>query len=376
MNHYYNPVRTFQGYGCLSALYGLAKEVAKPDKNILLLIWNKDVITIPAFEEFCEKESERVVVRCFSASNPELEQLYQMYLEVKDENIGLIIAVGGGSVLDVGKALCLLCEKQISDMESLKNIIVSKEYGMPSCRWIGIPTTAGTGSEVTCWATVWDSQNNIKYSMDTQNNYAFAAIADTQLTNTLPLKLAVSSALDAVAHAAESYWAKASNSVSRAMALEAIRTIMGRMDELLVNPDGKEARDAMSKGSMLAGLAFSNTRTTACHSISYPLTMRYRIPHGTAVSLLLPPVFRLNYQSIPNAEELLSAVGVKNMDEFEERIISILSAAGYQTRLSAWGAKEEDISELTAHSITKGRADNNPVQLTSMVVHDILKNLL
>lgn len=101
---------------------------------------------------------------------------------------------------------------------------------------------------------------------------------DPELAAGMPIALAVSSALDAAAHAVESYWAKGTNAVSRGLALEAVRTIMSGIDGLLEGTT--EAREAMARGSMLAGLAFSNTKTTACHSISYPLTMHYGIPHG------------------------------------------------------------------------------------------------
>lgn len=161
-----------------------------------------------------------------------------------------------------------------------------------------------------------------KYSVDTQDNYAYAAVIDPVLASSMPVKLAVSSALDAVCHAAESYWAKASNTVSRAAALAAIKIIMENIDGLLCGKE--EAHDAMAQGSMLAGLAFSNTRTTACHSISYPLTMKYHIPHGVAVSMLLAPVMSLNQPYIKNRKELFGAFGVENVSELSEKVTAIL----------------------------------------------------
>ena len=255
-------------------------------------------------------------------------------------------------------------------------MIRTKTYGSPACPWIGIPTTAGTGSEVTCWATIWDSPNKAKYSVDTPQNYAYAAVVDPGLAASMPMKLAVSSALDAVAHAAESYWAKASNAVSKALALQAIRTVMENIDELLANSGSRAAHDAMAKGSMLAGLAFSNTRTTACHSISYPLTMQCHIPHGVAVSLLMGPVLELNQPAIEDLDQLLDAFGVNEPYQVGVRITAILEAAGHPVRLTRWGASEEMLPELVAHSMTKGRADNNPVELTETVVYNILKSIL
>ncbi|MDD3795410.1 MAG: phosphonoacetaldehyde reductase [Lachnospiraceae bacterium] len=378
MNTYFNPVRTFQGYGSLSHLEQLVEQYADPQKSILLLVWHADVLHLEELEQLCIREEKRLLIHCFSASNPELEQLYEMYRITRDKKIGMVIAVGGGSVLDVGKSLCCLYGKgeELSNPEDLRQLIASKDYGSPACRWIGIPTTAGTGSEVTCWATIWDPAKGVKHSIDTQSNYACAAIADPQLIETLPLPLAVSSALDAAAHAAESYWAKAANTVSRALALEAIRIIMGQIDHLLEKPSEREAHDAMSRGSMLAGLAFSNTRTTACHSISYPLTMQYHIPHGVAVSLLLGPVLLLNRPALRDMDALLNAFGLTCPQELGKRITEILAAAGHPVKLRDWGVSEEMLPSLAAHSMTKGRADNNPVQLTEKVVHNILKKLM
>lgn len=372
MNTYYNPVHIFQGYNCLEKLPPLAKKATASGKTILLLVWDESVLSLPGIRNLAAGEA---TVKHFSASNPELEQLYQMYQETRNLDVGLVVAVGGGSVLDVGKSLCCLYGEQLSTVEELRTFIQNKAYATPSCQWIGIPTTAGTGSEVTCWATIWDSKNKIKYSLDTPENYAFAAVVDPQLTDTMPLGLAVSSALDAVAHAAESYWARASNTVSRALALKAICTIISNIDLLLKDSSSKEAHNQMTKGSMLAGLAFSNTRTTACHSISYPLTMQYNIPHGVAVSLLLGPVLELNLSGICDSDALLSAFGVEYPEQVRERVGTILAAAGHPVTLREWGVTAEDLPVLAARGITKGRADNNPVELTETVIHNILKTV-
>ena len=212
-----------------------------------------------------------------------------------------------------------------------------------------------------------------KYSVDTQDNYAYAAVIDPVLASSMPVKLAVSSALDAVCHAAESYWAKAGNTVSRAAALSAIKVIMDNIEGLLCGKE--EAHDAMAQGSMLAGLAFSNTRTTACHSISYPLTMKYHIPHGVAVSMLLAPVMRLNQPYIKNRKELFNAFGVESVSELSEKVTAILEKSGSPAKLSQWGAQESDFEELVAHSMTKGRADNNPAELTAVNVEEILRSV-
>ncbi len=284
-----------------------------------------------------------------------------------------MVAVGGGSIMDVAKSLCCMYEKEIADEDELRILIQEKKFGPPAVRWIGVPTTAGTGSEVTCWATIWDPKKDAKRSLENHDNYAYAALVDSDLTKNIPLKLAVSSALDAAAHAIESYWAKGTNLVSRAMALQAVSTIMENMGELL---SGKaEAHEAMAQGSMLAGMAFSNTKTTACHSISYPLTMHYGIPHGVAVSMLLAPVLKMNAPVVDGMEELFHALHIKDAETLRKYIGYCLKQSGHPNSLKEWGVKREELSHLAELGMTKGRADNNPVELTQEKVLGILESI-
>lgn len=374
MNYYYNPVRTIQGVGCVNNLPDVLKELKLERKKVLLITWNEQIIPKEVTLKLLESDyGFEVKTLLFSASNPTVEQLFETFQATKEYGPEVVVAVGGGSIMDVGKSLCCLYGKEISTVDELRKIIVNKEFGEIKVPWIGIPTTAGTGSEVTCWATIWDPSKEAKRSVENHNNYAYAAIVDPNLAAGMPVNLAVSSALDAVAHAVESYWAKGTNCVSRAIALQAIRIIMGNIEQL-INHDPK-AHDAMAKGSMLAGLAFSNTKTTACHSISYPLTMHYRIPHGAAVSMLLAPVLQMNLLGIEGREALLEALGVKKAEELREKIENILKASGQPTTLKEWGVEKESLSHLAELGITKGRADNNPVEITVENVKVILESV-
>ena len=373
MNSYYNPVHTFLEKGSIGRVPELIQELCPEGGRVLVLAWSETVFELPAIAGLKELPGIALQKRVFLASNPTLEQLFSIYRETADFCPQAVIAVGGGSVMDVGKSLCCLYGKQIPSEDALRTMVQEKAFQTPQAKWIGVPTTAGTGSEVTCWATIWDPSKDAKRSLESQQNYAFAAVADPDLIRQMPLSLAVSSALDAVAHAVESCWARNTNPVSRALALSAVRTIMSQMDSLLAGD--RTACDSMSRGSLLAGLAFSNTRTTACHSISYPLTMHYGIPHGTAVSLLLAPVFRLNRENTERPEEILSALGVKDETELEERIHAILRAASIPDSLEAWKVERKDLKTLAALGLTKGRADNNPVELTPECIETILEDI-
>ena len=372
LNRYYNPVQSFEGPGCTAELTDLLQKMELKEGRLLLLVWSEEVLKLPAFAGLADN-GFTVCSMVFHASNPTVGQLFETYQATREFQPEVVVAVGGGSIMDVGKSLCCLYGKALPDEGSLRRLIAEKNYGRPAARWIGVPTTAGTGSEVTCWATIWDPEQDAKRSVENRDNYAFAALVDPELAVGMPTALAVSSALDAVAHAVESYWAGGTNAVSRGLALEAIRTIMGHMDGLLAGT--LEAHDAMARGSMLAGLAFSNTKTTACHSISYPLTMHYGIPHGAAVSMLLGPVFRLNAPALDRPAPLLEALGVSGADELEGRIRNILYRSGQPATLQEWGAQREDLPHLAQLGLTKGRADNNPVPIDPATILSILEHI-
>ena len=374
MNRYYNPVRTLEGPGSTNQLTGLLEEMGLEKRKVLLLVWSKNVLNNPGVSSLLKPEAGfEIQTVCFEASNPTVNQLFAVYEATRDFSPEAVVAVGGGSTMDVGKSLCCLYGHRIPDVDALREMIREKNYGTPQAQWIGVPTTAGTGSEVTCWATIWDPEQDAKRSVECRENYAWAALVDPHLTEGMPLKLAVSSGLDAAAHAVESYWARGTNCVSRALALEAVRLVMENMEGLLAGR--QEAKEAMSRGSMLAGLAFSNTKTTACHSISYPLTMHYGIPHGTAVALLLAPVLELNAPAVPGLDRLFHALGVEDAAGLHARVRDLLVRSGQPATLRGWGVKMEDLPRLAALGMTKGRADNNPVALQEDTIQALLRSM-
>lgn len=373
MNYYHNPVRLYWDTHCIKYVKDVIGELNV--KKVLLIKWSETALENQAGKELYEAlYGCDVTELVFEKSNPDIVDLYELHQNKKQEKLELVIAVGGGSVLDIAKSFAAILDKEYASIEELRQAIIEKNTGKPACPWIGIPTTAGTGSEVTCWATVWDAEKGSKLSLEDKRNYAYAAYIEPEFTMSMPMKLVVSSALDAVAHATESYWAKAHNMVSSIYALKAISMIMTNL-ELLMEDQKEEYYLAMAEASMLAGRAFSNTKTTACHSISYPLTLRYGIPHGVAVSMLLPALLCMNESKIEQKEDLLEAYGAKTMEEAGQRIITILEKAGISYKLSDWNVKKEELDELAKNCFTKGRMENNPVDLTKEDVVKILENI-
>lgn len=375
MDTYRNPVQVYLGEGCVSQLPGYMEGLSLKNNTVLVLAWGEEVFQNEDIKAVLKSGKYRWILHCFTVSNPDLEDLYRLYENITREPVGLVIGIGGGSILDMAKSLCCLQGEKISTKGQLREKILRKDFSAPDCPWIGIPTTAGTGSEVTCWATVWDREKNSKLSLENQQNYACAAFVDPQFARSMPLGLTVASALDAASHALEAYWAKASNTVSKALALEAISTIMGHMDGLFEADTRYEAQNAMAKGSLLAGLAFSNTKTTAGHSLSYPITLKYNIPHGVAVSLLLAPVMEKNQREIKDIKAIYKAFGCGSILEIEQKIHWFLQKAQIPVSLQEWGAKEGELSELAENGSTTGRIDNNPAALTQEDIYQIMSHI-
>lgn len=372
MDAYFNPVKTILGRGAAASLKDVAEDLGA--RRILVVEWSEKVEELDAFKSLAKGQGVEACFKPFKASNPTVEQLFAFMRECAPFKPDLIAAVGGGSVMDVAKSMCAMGFEGYADAQALREAIAEGRHVQRKLPWVGIPTTAGTGSEVTCWATIWDPSCKCKRSIEDHSNFAKAALVDADLSSALPPALAMSSALDAMAHAIEAYWSRSTNAVSRALALQAIRIVRGSLDYL--SQGVKSAHDAMAKGSMLAGLAFSGTHTTACHSISYPLTMRYSIPHGAAVAMLLGPVLEFNQGSFEYQDALQEALGVGSASGLSDLVRRSMRAAGLKASLSEWGAKAEDIPQIVPLCLTKGRADNNPRALTAEGIASVLRQAM
>ncbi|RLL43829.1 iron-containing alcohol dehydrogenase family protein [Oceanobacillus piezotolerans] len=376
MGNYYNPVRI--KIGTLGVLEDVLKTMKPKCDKMLLLHRGGDFRETEAghalFKILEEYEIEELAVE---VSNPDVEDLYHFYRRIQDFDYQCIIGIGGGSVLDLSKSLAALKNVTIDSVSALRKMIQQKQYveNQSIVPWIGIPTTSGTGSEVTCWATIWDHANGVKLSVDSESLYAHTAIIDPSLTTSLPKSLTASTALDALCHATEAYWSKNSNEVSRVYSIEAIKKIVNHFKEVLDRPTDPSFRKEIALGSLYAGLAFSNTRTTACHSISYPLTLELGMVHGIAASITLGKVMEKNFDSIIESGKLLGAFGVNNPNEVQELIQHFQQIAGFRSKLRDYNANEETIEKVSANAFTKGRMDNNPVALTQEDVKRILLSI-
>lgn len=219
--------------------------------------------------------------------NPELADLKKCLKNLLPESIVQIIALGGGSVIDSAKVLACLFANDIELDILLQSPSDELRASIPL---VAIPTTSGTGAEVTPFATVWDSPTQKKYSLG--NVRPTVAILDASLTLSLPVQETLYPALDALSHSLESLWNINRTEQSQGYATQAIENICESLPQVLEQPKNLLARKMLQRAATFAGLAISQTKTAIAHAISYPLTVRYGVPHGLACSFTLAAILR------------------------------------------------------------------------------------
>jgi alcohol dehydrogenase len=307
-----------------------------------------------------------------ASPDPTQEAIQQAVRFAGPKKIELVIAMGGGSALDVGKVLATLLKNGGSLLEYLEG---KRNIENPSLPLVAIPTTAGTASEVTCWATVWDKEKKKKYSLTHQWMFPDFALVDPVLTVNMPPRLTALTGMDALTHAIEAAWSRNAQPISDVFALRAIKLNRQNLQRAYDHPENLEARTNMSLASLLAGLAFNNTKTAACHSLSYPMTLNFGIPHGLAVSITIKEVIKYNYQVLPKkVMQIVEEFGCSSVEEFSESLSEMMVSLGLPIRLRDLGLKEKDIELLLNEGIHPDRMGNNPVNLSENNIRTILTN--
>ncbi|WP_113926653.1 iron-containing alcohol dehydrogenase [Bacillus sp. P14.5] len=214
---------------------------------------------------------------------PTLEDVRKSLKELKNCKADCVVAIGGGSVIDLAKAISFLCINENSSLNSIPDMKRLERLPL-----IAVPTTAGTGSEATKVTVISDKKMNIKLNPGHYKLIPDVAILDPALTVSMPDSITAYTGMDALAHAMEAYVSTKATPMSNHFALEAIRIIGKWLPEAYRNGDSLEARENMLIASLYAGIAFSNSSTNLVHAAARPLGTRFGIPHGLSVSLLLP----------------------------------------------------------------------------------------
>jgi alcohol dehydrogenase len=304
--------------------------------------------------------------------DPTPEAVEQAIQFARPLKIELVIAMGGGSSLDAGKVVAILLKNNGSLTDYLEG---RKNIENPGVPLVAIPTTAGTASEVTCWSTIWCKKNKKKYSLTHQWMFPNFAIVDPMLTVHMPSELTAHTGMDALTHAIESAWSRNAQPISDVFALRAIKLNRQNLKRAYDHPEDLEARTNMALASLLAGLAFNNTKTAACHSLSYPMTLNFSIPHGLAVSITIKEIIKYNHRVLPKkVMQIVEEFGCSSVEEFSNSLSEMMLSLQLPVRLRDLDLKKKDIELLLDQGINPDRMGNNPADLSGEDIRAILQN--
>jgi len=306
--------------------------------------------------------------------NPTIEEIDEAALAIKPNSPDCILALGGGSSIDTAKSIARLisCKNDVTLSNHFrKQTPFREEDSLPI---FTIPTTAGTGSEVTPFATVWDAQNEKKYSLSGKDLFPKIAFLDPLLTLDQPELLTISAGLDAVSHALESIWNKNANPITISLSTQSLHFSLENLPVVKKEPKNLRARTRMLEASLMAGMAISQTRTALAHSISYPITARYAVPHGIACGFTLPALLRFNAKADDGRLlNLSNALGYSSIDGLIEALSKLCNELDVPSYLFKNVPHIDQMLEILNEMFTPGRADNN---LRSATVDDVKKIIL
>ena len=325
-------------------------------KNILL-ITDKSIRNLgitKELEEVLSKNNINCIVYDETLPNPtidNIESARKLYVESSCE---ALIAFGGGSPIDCAKAVGARIAYPKKTIGKLKGLLKIRRK-IPLL--IAIPTTAGTGSEVTLASVVSDPSIQHKYTLMDFNLIPRIAVLDPSVTVSLPPHLTSTTGLDALTHAIEAYIGRSTTSDTRKKAIEAIKLIFGNIEEAYNNGSNIEARTNMLKAAYLAGIAFSKSYVGYVHAVAHSLGGQYNIPHGLANAILLPIVLEKYGKRIYKKLHKLSIeVGISSKDENKEesarKFIKAIYALNERMNIpkKLKGIKEEDIIIMSKHA--------------------------
>lgn len=368
---YLQPVKIHFGKGRLWEIKTIAKELGLTRG---LLVAGPFFFRSGLAEKII-RESEGMIVASFGeiSPNPDVTEVDACADVIRRENIGFVVALGGGSPMDCAKAAASVALTEDSIRKYHGTGVALPEAHLPL---IAIPTTAGTGSEVTCVSVLSDHANGKKAPIVSEGFYPAAAIIDPELTYTMPPQVTAGTGIDVLSHAIEGYWSKGHQPICDTLAIHAARLVFEYLFRAYENPQDEEAREKMCEASVIAGLAFTLPKTTSSHACSFPLTNIYRIPHGEACGLTLDHFIRINAhgEGGERVEYLAHRLGFTDADALADAVLELKHKMGLRCDLHDLNLSDEQIAELVRIS-RHPNLYNNPVEITDEMLEEIYRTL-
>ncbi|MEW9122982.1 MAG: iron-containing alcohol dehydrogenase [Thermotaleaceae bacterium] len=360
------PTKIRYGVGIIKVL---GEELALLKAKKIMIITDKGLVNVGMVKritDIIEKEGMNFIIYDEIEPNPKDYNVEACAQKAKEESIDTLVAFGGGSPIDAAKAVAVLARQggKARDYQGKGKI---KEDCLPM---ITIPTTAGTGSEVTFSSVITDTQEKFKFTMKSTAIAAKTAIIDPELTLTVPPSITAATGIDALTHAIEGYTANCTEPIAEAVGLYAVEYIAQNIVEAVKHGGNIEARDKMMMGSLLAGLSFSHADVASVHCMAEALGSIYDAPHGMCNAILLPYVMEY---SLPAAEykyaRVARAMGVEEKDDFKAAMKGIEHIKKLSKEIGLPGIKSlnvnpDDFELLAEMSVKNGSNGSNPREIT------------
>ena len=354
----------------------LAGEIQKRGFKKVFLVSDKSLVeagVTAKVEEVLNKANVPYDLYDEIKPNPTIKNVTDGVEACKNSGADLIVAVGGGSSIDTAKGISIvMTNPDRADIKSLNGASDTANKGMPI---IALPTTAGTAAEVTINYVITDEDAEVKMVCVDPNDIPILAIIDSELMGSMPKSLAAATGMDALTHAVEGYITKAHNEMSDMFHMKAIQMIFKYLPSA-VNEKNEEAIEMMGMAQYIAGMGFSNVGLGIVHSMAHQLGAVYDTPHGIANAMLLPTVMRFNGEDPATAQrfrEILMNIGRPDAEHLNDQdvintfvwMISELSkTVGIDTKITDYGAKEEDFEMLAEKAMNDPCKPGNPREVT------------
>lgn len=367
-----NPVRAFVEKKAFDRLPALLREL-KP-RRILIVLGGQSFRRSTYFPRLLEMLAP--YASFFSepvTANPQWSAICDEIRRLKEESYDAVIAIGGGSVLDSAKLFAAIPGQNETDLT--RYLRGAFELTGPVRPLIAIPTTAGTGSEVTPFSSIENPEKQ-KYSISHPSFYPTAALVDPELCLSMPAYVTACTGFDALSQAVESFWSVQADENSREHSLKGLERILEGFSQVIRNPQDVEARLAMSHGSCEAGFAIAHAKTTAVHSVSYPMTAHFNVAHGHACALTLAEFVRFNGVVLKEAgAPMLRRFHAADYEGMARSMEMLMDQALLKRSLSSVGIDEAGQAVILRDGFRPDRVKNNPRPLTRENLQEILNKI-
>jgi len=358
------PVKYYFGYDCIKLNGSEILDFGK--KPFIITGKNSAKISgaIYDVEEFIQNNKIKHVVFDKISENPDISDILTAAELFLNSNCDFIIGIGGGSPIDAAKAVSAFSANGFKYREIFNSSNIKKNYPV-----IAVPTTSGTGTEVTQYTVLSDSKTNIKCGVGSKLLFPSLSFINPVYTLSVPLNVTKDTAVDALSHLLEGIYSNKRNRLCYPLIFEGIKLIIKNLPLCLKEPDNPEFRYYLSSASLYGGLSISQSSTTLQHSIGYPLTTRFGLSHGAANGVVLLEIMNLYYPHIKKELDLLFDILNFTKTDFYNFIESL----EYKSNLDI--LQKKFLNEIIVEVLNSRNMANNPSEFTYSDILNIYKNI-